>query len=75
MQYKNIPNTTLQVSPVNLGCNVFGWTADRNMSFRILDTFSDAGFNFIDTADTYPWWANGIGELSEEIIGSWMKAY
>ncbi|MBX2887634.1 MAG: aldo/keto reductase [Ferruginibacter sp.] len=73
MQYKSIPNTNLQVSPINLGCNVFGWTADKNTSYKILDTFLDAGFNFIDTSDTYPWWVNGVGELSEEIIGSWIK--
>lgn len=69
-----INNTDLEVSRINLGGNVFGWTLDEPRSFEILDTFTGAGFNFIDTADTYPWWVNGHGGLSETIIGKWLKA-
>ncbi|RYY70828.1 MAG: aldo/keto reductase, partial [Chitinophagaceae bacterium] len=43
-------------------------------SFDILDAFTAEGFNFIDTADTYAWWVNGVGGQSETIIGNWMKA-
>lgn len=68
-----IEHTDLEVSKINFGGNVFGWTLDEKQSFKILDTFSEAGFNFIDTADTYSWWVNGVGGQSETIIGKWMK--
>src|SRR5699024_1794867 len=42
--------------------------------FEILDAFFEAGFNFIDTADTYSWWVNGVGGQSESIIGNWIKS-
>lgn len=62
------------IAPINFGGNVFGWTLDEKQSFNILDRFTEAGFNFIDTADTYSWWVNGKGGQSEEIIGKWMKS-
>jgi len=68
-----INNTDLEISRINFGGNVFGWTLDEQKSFEILDAFVGEGFNFIDTADTYPWWVNGKGGLSEEILGNWMK--
>jgi aryl-alcohol dehydrogenase-like predicted oxidoreductase len=74
MKKIKINNTDLEISRINFGGNVFGWTLDEQQSFEILDAFTDAGFNFIDTADTYPWWINGVGGLSETIIGNWMKA-
>ena len=46
---------------------------DEKESFNILNKFTEGGFNFIDTADTYSWWVNGKGGQSEEIIGKWMK--
>ncbi|PWJ60195.1 aryl-alcohol dehydrogenase-like predicted oxidoreductase [Dyadobacter jejuensis] len=64
----------LEIARINFGGNVFGWTLDRQQSFEILDAFVGAGFNFIDTADTYSWWVNGTGGQSESIIGAWMKA-
>ena len=64
----------LEVEPLMLGGNVFGWTIDEPTSFRILDAFVDAGFNFIDTADVYSRWAPGNqGGESEAIIGRWLK--
>lgn len=74
MEKRKIKNTDLAVAPINFGGNVFGWTLDEKQSFDILDQFTDAGFNFVDTADTYSWWVNGKGEQSEEIIGKWMKS-
>ncbi len=74
MQKHRIAHTDLEVARINLGGNVFGWTLDEEKSFAVLDAFLAAGFNFIDTADTYPWWANGTGGTSETIIGRWMKA-
>ncbi|MEY8760217.1 aldo/keto reductase [Chryseobacterium tongliaoense] len=74
MKKRNIKNTDLSIAPINFGGNIFGWTLDEKQSFEILDKFTDAGFNFIDTADTYSWWVNGKGGQSEEIIGKWMKS-
>ena len=73
MKKVNIKNTDLEIAPINFGGNVFGWTLDEKESFKILNKFEEAGFNFIDTADTYSWWVNGKGGQSEEIIGKWMK--
>lgn len=74
MNKKTISNTNLQIAPINFGGNVFGWTLDEKSSFKMLDAFVDAGFNFIDTADTYAWWLNGFGGQSETIIGKWIKS-
>ena len=64
----------LEVSPLCLGGNVFGWTADEQASFKVLDAFVAAGMNFIDTADVYSRWAPGHeGGESEAILGRWMK--
>lgn len=66
--------TGLSIAPLMFGGNVFGWTADEAMSFRLLDAFVDAGFNAIDTADVYSRWVPGhVGGESETIIGAWMK--
>lgn len=65
----------LSVFPVALGGNVFGWTADRDASFEILDAYLAGGGNFIDTADMYPQWAPGReGGESELIIGEWLRS-
>lgn len=74
MSKTKINNTDLEISRINFGGNVFGWTLDEKQSFDILDAFAGAGFNFIDTADTYSWWVNGNGGQSETIIGNWLKA-
>lgn len=56
MKKRIINNTDLEIAPINFGGNVFGWTLNEKESFHILDRFYEAGFNFIDTADTYSWW-------------------
>jgi aryl-alcohol dehydrogenase-like predicted oxidoreductase len=67
--------TDLHVFPLCLGGNVFGWTADEQQSFDVLDAYAAAGGNFIDTADAYSAWVPGhAGGESETIIGRWMKA-
>ena len=64
----------LEVSPICLGGNVFGWTVDEAMSFRLLDAWVDAGMNFVDTADVYSRWVPGhAGGESETIIGKWFR--
>ena len=73
MKKVTIKNTDLEIAPINFGGNVFGWTLDEKESFNILNKFTEGGFNFIDTADTYSWWVNGKGGQSEEIIGKWMR--
>jgi aryl-alcohol dehydrogenase-like predicted oxidoreductase len=67
-----LATTDLDVFPLCLGANVFGWTADRDASFAVLDAYAAAGGNFIDTADVYPPGAEA-GE-SERIIGGWLAA-
>ncbi|QXQ10872.1 aldo/keto reductase [Paeniglutamicibacter sp. Y32M11] len=63
----------IKVAPMVLGTNVFGWTADVEVSHRILDGYVAAGGNFIDTADSYSYWAEGnSGGEAETIIGSWL---
>ncbi|WP_031529122.1 aldo/keto reductase [Dyadobacter crusticola] len=75
MQKVQLGKTDLHIAPVNLGGNVFGWTLDEKQSFEILDAFAGAGFNFLDTADTYSWWVEGnTGGESETIIGKWMSS-
>jgi aryl-alcohol dehydrogenase-like predicted oxidoreductase len=64
----------LNVSPLTLGGNVFGWTLDEPASCKILDALLEAGFNFVDTADIYSAWVPGnVGGESETIIGNWLK--
>ncbi|GAA2901229.1 aldo/keto reductase [Streptomyces mexicanus] len=64
----------LEVFPLALGGNVFGWTADQDRSFAVLDAYTAAGGNFIDTADSYSAWIEGNkGGESETIIGRWLK--
>jgi aryl-alcohol dehydrogenase-like predicted oxidoreductase len=67
--------TGLDVLPLCLGGNVFGWTADARQSEAVLDAFAAAGGNFVDTADVYSGWAPGnSGGESETIVGDWMAA-
>lgn len=70
-----IGSTDLEIAPLALGGNVFGWTADRGASFDVLDAFVADGGNFVDTADGYSHWVPGnTGGESETIIGEWFAA-
>lgn len=74
-QYRLLGNTSLNVSPIVFGGNVFGWTLNPSDSFAILDQFIDLGFNSIDTANNYSHWVEGNqGGESEIILGSWFKS-
>ena len=74
MQKRKLGRTGLETGPLVFGGNVFGWTADEQMSFKLLDAFVDAGLNFIDTADVYSMWIPGNkGGESETVIGKWLK--
>jgi len=69
-----LANSDLEVHPLCLGGNVFGFSADVANSEVVLDYYFDNGGNFIDTADMYSQWAPGhVGGESETIIGNWMK--
>jgi aryl-alcohol dehydrogenase-like predicted oxidoreductase len=69
-----LPNSDLEVHPLCLGGNVFGFSADVANSEAVLDYYFDNGGNFLDTADMYSQWAPGhVGGESETIIGNWMK--
>ncbi|MGW0781463.1 aldo/keto reductase [Streptomyces sp. NPDC002913] len=68
-------SSSLQVFPLALGGNVFGWTADEERTFAVLDAYTAAGGNFIDTADSYSAWIPGNeGGESETLIGKWLAA-
>ncbi|MHA6617512.1 aldo/keto reductase [Pseudonocardia sp. DLS-67] len=70
-----IGSSDLDVTRLCLGGNVFGWTADRDTSFAVLDAYVAAGGNFVDTADSYFWRAPGnSGGESEALIGEWIQA-
>ena len=74
MKKREIGKSGIEVAPLMLGGNVFGWTADEATSFKILDAFVTAGLDFIDTADSYSTWVPGHqGGESETIIGNWFK--
>ncbi len=58
-----------------LGGNVFGWTADLDTSFAILDAFYEAGGRMIDTAEGYSAFVPGhVGGESETVLGHWLAA-
>lgn len=67
--------TGLDLGTLVLGGNVFGWTADRDQSFAVLDAFVAGGGRAIDTADSYSQWVPGnSGGDSETIIGEWLAS-
>jgi len=74
MEKRKLGTSEIEIAPLVFGGNVFGWTADDNMSFRLLDAFTDAGYNAVDTADVYSAWVPGnSGGESETVIGKWFK--
>src|SRR3954452_3826222 len=60
--------TGLDVVPLCLGGNVFGWTADEAQSRDVLDAYVAGGGNFVDTANSYLVEHGG----SETIIRRWL---
>jgi len=75
MEKRKLGKSQITIAPLMFGGNVFGWTTDEAMSFRLLDAFVWAGFSAIDTADVYSKWVAGhSGGESEAIIGAWLKA-
>ena len=74
MDKRRLGRSDIHIAPLMLGGNVFGWNVDEPTSFALLDAFVDAGFNAIDTADTYSRWIKGHqGGESETVIGHWLK--
>lgn len=74
MTRRTLGRSGIEVGPLALGGNVFGWTIDEAASFKVLDAFVAGGLNLIDTADVYSVWVPGhTGGESETIIGNWFK--
>ncbi len=74
MEKRKLGQSGLEIFPLVLGGNVFGWTVDEAASFKILDAYVAAGFNMIDTADVYSIWVPGHkGGESETILGKWLQ--
>jgi aryl-alcohol dehydrogenase-like predicted oxidoreductase len=74
MKKRKLGNSGLEVAPLAFGGNVFGWTVDAPTAFKLLDAFVAAGFDLIDTADTYSRWVSGHrGGESETVIGKWLQ--
>ncbi|XVV35951.1 aldo/keto reductase [Streptomyces sp. CA-100214] len=72
---RKLGSSDLEVFPLALGGNVFGWTADQDRSFAVLDAYTAAGGNFVDTADSYSAWVDGnSGGESETVLGRWFAA-
>lgn len=68
-------DSELDVFPLSIGGNVFGWTTDRDATFEVLDAYYAGGGNFIDTADSYSAWAPGNkGGESETLVGEWLAS-
>ncbi len=73
MEKRELGGSGIAIAPLVFGGNVFGWTADRDRSFELLDHFVGRGFNAVDTADLYSAWAPGLaGGESETVIGEWL---
>jgi aryl-alcohol dehydrogenase-like predicted oxidoreductase len=74
MEQRELGKSGIRVAPLALGTNVFRWTIDDAMAFKILDAFTGNGLNLIDTADVYSRWVPGNkGGESETVIGNWLK--
>jgi aryl-alcohol dehydrogenase-like predicted oxidoreductase len=75
MELRELGRSGIKVPPIIFGGNVFGWTADQAMSFRLLDACLESGLVAIDTADVYSYWVPGHkGGESEAVMGAWLKA-
>jgi aryl-alcohol dehydrogenase (NADP+) len=74
MSLRPLGTSSLQLSPIMFGGNVFGWTTDESTSFALLDALADAGINSVDSADVYSAWVPGnSGGESESVIGRWLE--
>ena len=74
LEMRPLGSSGIEVAPLALGGNVFGWTADERTSFDVLDAFVAGGGNMVDTADVYSAWVPGnTGGESETVIGNWLR--
>lgn len=73
MERITLNQTDLKVSKLALGTADYGTKYDETTAFLQMDTFTEGGGNFIDTANVYGSWVPGMGNISERVIGSWMK--
>lgn len=69
---RELGKSGIKITPLMLGGNVFGFTADEKASFAVLDAFVELGGDAIDTADVYSRWVPGHeGGESETVLGKW----
>ncbi|MGH1517033.1 aldo/keto reductase [Chryseobacterium sp. JK1] len=74
LKNRKLGASDITIAPLVFGTNVFGWTANEATTFKLLDFFTEQGFNAIDTADVYSKWVDGHnGGESELAIGKWLK--
>ena len=74
LEMRPLGSSGIEVAPLALGGNVFGWTADERTSLDVLDAFVAGGGNMVDTADVYSAWVPGnTGGESETVIGNWLR--
>jgi aryl-alcohol dehydrogenase-like predicted oxidoreductase len=74
MEYRRLGRTGLKVSELCMGTMQFGWTADEDTTYQVLDASWDAGLNFFDTANIYSSWVEGNpGGVAETLLGKWVK--
>jgi aryl-alcohol dehydrogenase-like predicted oxidoreductase len=67
IEKRYLGRTGLRVSPLTLGCMMFGGRTTPDDSYAIIDRAIDAGVNFIDTANVY------VNGKSEEVTGEALK--
>jgi aryl-alcohol dehydrogenase-like predicted oxidoreductase len=67
MEYRELGRTGVKVSPLCLGCMMFGGRTEPDVSYPIIDRALEAGINFLDTANVY---SRG---RSEEVVGEALK--
>src|SRR5258708_16753672 len=70
-EYVTLGRSGLRVSPLCLGTMTFGtewgWGAEEEVARSLFDRYTEAGGNFIDTADGY------TGGKSEEMVGRFIS--
>lgn len=73
MKNVKLKNTDLELSNICYGAGNFGEKLNKEQAFCMLDAYVGLGGNFIDTANVYCRWIEGLGNSSEQYIGRWLK--
>ncbi len=74
MRTVQLGSSGLQVSTLGLGAMYFGTRSNAESSYQLLDQYTAAGGNFIDSANIYSHWISGFkGGESEILLGEWLR--